>query len=221
MMAVANENSPYEVAFSGFWAALLRLLLKEYEQAEALAAAAFELSEKHQFQVMAGNSGFILGAARAHLGRTTEGIALIRQAKARLLEAHAKISSCTVFLAIAQERAGNITDALATVEQALQANPGEQMNRTGALMLRGELRLKQGQTELAETDFRKAIEVARTMNAKTPELEITMSLAQLLDKQGRRDEARTILADIYGWFTEGFDTADLKDAKALLDELGH
>jgi tetratricopeptide (TPR) repeat protein len=221
MMAAANENNPYELAFSGFWAAALRLLLKEYEQTEDLAAAALELSEKHQFQLLAANSGCILGAARAHLGRTTEGIALIRQGIARLLEAHAKISSCTVFLAVAQERAGNIADALATVEQALQANPEELMNRTGALTLRGELRLKQGQTELAETDFRKAIEVARNMDAKAPELQITMSLAQLLDKQGRRAEARTILADIYGWFTEGFDTADLKDAKALLDEMGH
>ena len=52
------------------------------------------------------------------------------------------------------------------------------------------------------------------------ELRATMSLARLLDKQGKRAGARAMLADIYGWFTEGFDTADLKDAKALLDELG-
>ena len=57
------------------------------------------------------------------------------------------------------------------------------------------------------------------MQAKAWELRATISLAQLLDKQGRREEARKMLADIYSWFTEGFDTADLKDAKALLDEL--
>ena len=57
------------------------------------------------------------------------------------------------------------------------------------------------------------------MGAKAWELRATMSLARLLAKQGRRDEARTMLAEIYSWFTEGFDTADLKDAKALLDEL--
>ena len=57
------------------------------------------------------------------------------------------------------------------------------------------------------------------MGAKAWELRATMSLARLLAKQGRRDEARAMLAEIYGWFTEGFDTADLKDAKALLDEL--
>ena len=58
------------------------------------------------------------------------------------------------------------------------------------------------------------------MGAKAWELLATMSLARLLAKQGRRDEARAMLAEIHGWFTEGFDTADLKEAKALLDQLG-
>ena len=64
-----------------------------------------------------------------------------------------------------------------------------------------------------------AIEITLRQNARSAELRATTSLARLLPKQGRRAEARTILAEIYGWFTEGFDTADLKDAKALLDEL--
>ena len=76
------------------------------------------------------------------------------------------------------------------------------------------------QTASAEACFRKAIEIAGQHGAKWFELRATTSLARLLAKQGRRDEARAMLADIYGWFTEGFDTADLKDAKALLDELG-
>jgi predicted ATPase len=59
-----------------------------------------------------------------------------------------------------------------------------------------------------------------TQSGKSLELRATMSLARLFSKQGKRDEARTMLAEIYVWFTEGFDTADLKDAKALLDELG-
>ena len=71
----------------------------------------------------------------------------------------------------------------------------------------------------AERCLRTAIEIAREQSAKSWELRTTMSLARLLGRQGRRDEARAMLADIYGWFTEGFDTADLKDAKALLDEL--
>jgi predicted ATPase len=71
----------------------------------------------------------------------------------------------------------------------------------------------------AENSFRTSIEIARRQSAKSLELRATTSLARLLAKQGRRDEARAMLAEIYGWFTEGFDTADLKDAKALLEEL--
>ena len=84
---------------------------------------------------------------------------------------------------------------------------------------RGELRLKQGQIELAEGDFSGAIAFARRMAAKSYELGGATSLARLFTRQGRRDEARTMLDEIYNWFTEGFDTADLKEAKALLDEL--
>jgi len=67
--------------------------------------------------------------------------------------------------------------------------------------------------------FRAAIQVAHRQSAKSWELRATMSLARMLGSQGRRAEARAMLAEIYNWFTEGFDTADLKDAKALLDEL--
>jgi predicted ATPase len=75
------------------------------------------------------------------------------------------------------------------------------------------------QPDLAEADFREAIALAQKMQAKAWELRATMSLARLLAKQGRRDEARAMLARIYNWFTEGFDTLDLKEAKALIDEL--
>ena len=74
--------------------------------------------------------------------------------------------------------------------------------------------------EEAEACFLKAIEIARRQQAKSLELRATMSLARLWRHQGKGEEARKMLAEIYGWFTEGFDTADLKDAKAMLDELG-
>jgi len=73
----------------------------------------------------------------------------------------------------------------------------------------------------AQSCFEQAIEIARRQSAKSYELRATTSLARLLTSQGRRDEARTMLADIYNWFTEGFDTADLIDAKALLAELSN
>jgi predicted ATPase len=72
----------------------------------------------------------------------------------------------------------------------------------------------------AEESFRTAIDIAKKQQAKSWELRATTSLARLLANQGKRAEARTMLADIYNWFTEGFATADLKDAKALLDQLG-
>jgi predicted ATPase len=85
---------------------------------------------------------------------------------------------------------------------------------------RGDLLLAgANETAQAEQCFQIAVAVARKQSAKSLELRATMSLARLLAKQGRRDEARSMLAEIYDWFTEGFDTADLKDTKALLDEL--
>jgi predicted ATPase len=89
--------------------------------------------------------------------------------------------------------------------------------------LKGKLLLKQDDSNAAEAQscYERAIEIARKQSAKSWELRATTSLARLLAKQGKRDEARLVLADIYGWFTEGFDTADLKEAKALLDELAN
>ena len=110
-------------------------------------------------------------------------------------------------------------EALEAVERALEANPDELVFRPYILQLRGELQLKQKHIDKAEGDFRESIALARKMGAKAWGLRASMSLARQLAQQGRREEARTMLDEIYNWFTEGFDTADLKEAKALLDEL--
>jgi predicted ATPase len=114
---------------------------------------------------------------------------------------------------------GRVIEALAMIEEALIEDPHQARVRPEILRVRGELRLKHGQIELAEADLHEAIAVARKINAKSYELRAATSLARLLISQGRREEARARLAAIYNWFTEGLDTADLKDAKALLDEL--
>jgi predicted ATPase len=85
--------------------------------------------------------------------------------------------------------------------------------------LQGEVWLAQADEHEAEACFRQAIEVARRQQARSWELRATMSLARLLGQQGRVEEAHRMLADIYGWFSEGFDTPDLQEAKALLQEL--
>ena len=79
--------------------------------------------------------------------------------------------------------------------------------------------LESGVRNEAEECFRRAIDIARRQSAKSLELRAVTSLSRLWQKQGKTEEARQMLAEIYGWFTEGFDTADLKEAKALLEEL--
>jgi predicted ATPase len=131
-------------------------------------------------------------------------------------------------LADAYGESGQLEEGLAVVAEALDAadKAGERFYEAELYRVRGGLLLKLGVQEpeskveeQAAACFRKAIEVARRQSAKSLELRATTSLARLLAKQDRRDEARTMLAEIYGWFTEGFDTADLKDAKALLEGL--
>jgi predicted ATPase len=155
------------------------------------------------------------------LGRTAEGSELIRQAMADLASVGQRIGITSRFgcLAEALERQAVIPDAVEAAEQALESNPEELAYRPEAFRLRGELELKRGQPSAAEADFYEAISLAGKARAKVWELRATMSLARLLRDSGRRDEAQAMLAEIYNWFTDGFDTPDLRDAKALLDEL--
>jgi tetratricopeptide (TPR) repeat protein len=221
MMAAANQNRPFEVGVTQLQAGLLWARIRDYERAEALAAQCVEGADKLQSREASAISRCLLGLARAELGREAEGIALIRDGLTLMAEVgnHWSTRMVLTFLAAAQERVGAIADALETIEQALQANPDRLLELPETLRIRGKLRLKQGQAELAEADFREAIALAQKMGAKAWELRAIMSLARMLASKGHRDEAHSMLAEIYNWFTEGFDTADLKEAKALLDEL--
>jgi class 3 adenylate cyclase/tetratricopeptide (TPR) repeat protein len=222
MMAAANRSNPFELAFAEDLAAVFDIFMGEYSEAEAAAARALELSENNHLPQTIAFSLLFLGQARAHLGRAPEGIALIRQAIAGLAEigTRSEGTSQITILAEAQALAGAWADALETIERVLKPNdPGIAIMRPEALRLRGEIRLKLGHPDMAEADSREAIALAKGMGAKAFELRSTLSLARLLRDTGRRDEAQSMLAEIYNWFTEGFDTADLKEAKALLDEL--
>jgi predicted ATPase len=107
-----------------------------------------------------------------------------------------------------------LDDALQIIERT-----GERWFAAELNMHKGQLLLRQGHTEAAEALYRKALSIAGEQEAKLWELRATASLARLRCDRGRRAEARELLAPVYGWFTEGFATPDLKDAKALLDEL--
>ncbi|MGH7925505.1 MAG: adenylate/guanylate cyclase domain-containing protein, partial [Candidatus Binatus sp.] len=173
-----------------------------------------------------------LFAARADLARgwllakegKSEGIAMIRDAMARTSATRFGLTRSMYgsMLAEACAAVGQIDEAIRVLDESLPfAQTEEHYYEAELNRQRGELLLKRGNTEraAAEDSFRKAIDIARRQSAKSWELRATSSLARLLAKQGKRDDARAMLAEIYNWFTEGFETADLKDAKDLLSEL--
>jgi predicted ATPase len=124
-------------------------------------------------------------------------------------------------LARACEIAGQIEEASTLLDEALQMvdRTGERWFAAELNRHKGELLLRYEDPEAAEVLYRKALSIAREQEAKLWELRAALNLARLRRDQGRRTEARDLLSPVYGWFTEGFDTPDLKEAKALLDEL--
>jgi class 3 adenylate cyclase/tetratricopeptide (TPR) repeat protein len=218
-----DSNNPYDRALGRMWESWLSCWLREPQRAEVAAAQALAIAEEHGFPFIRNFTLTRLGWARAQLGRAGEGVALIGRGLSGLAEAGVRvgITDHLTHLAEAQALDGNIDGALITIDEALQKHPEELVFRPNALTCRGELRLKLGRTELAEADFRQAIALAQKMKAKAWELRATISVARPLRDSGRRDEARAMLSEIYNWFAEGFDTADLQNSKALLGELGN
>jgi predicted ATPase len=133
------------------------------------------------------------------------------------------LSSLFADLADACARCGNVDEGFAAVEEgmAMMSTGGESFCLSEIHRIKGKLLLARSvrEEDAAETAFREALSVARAQQARTLELRAATSVARLWRDQGKRGDARELLAPIYGWFTEGFDTRDLKEAKALLDEL--
>jgi predicted ATPase len=163
------------------------------------------------------------GWAKVKNGDVAEGISLLRSGSAayRATGAGVWIPHHIALLAGACEIAGQIEEALTLLDEALEIieSTGERLLEAELYRHKGQLVL-QGHTEAAAEFYRKALRVAQEQEAKLWELRAAVSLARLRRDQGHRAEARDLLAPIYGWFTEGFDTPDLKAAKALLDEVG-
>jgi hypothetical protein len=128
-------------------------------------------------------------------------------------------------LAQGYQRLGRCDEALVILDQALARveRSGEIVDKPEMLRLRGEWLLARVGLPAPEAErfLHAATELAHSQQARWWELRATVSLARLLAKEGKREEARAMLAEIYNWFTDGFGTADLKDAKALLDELSN
>jgi len=164
------------------------------------------------------------GWVKAKNGDVAEGISLLRSGAAayRANGAELLMPNHTALLARAYEIAGQIEEAVATLDEALQiaGRTGEHWLDTELHRHKGELLLRQEHPEAAEEAYCKALSIAREQEAKLWELRAAVSLARLRRDRGRPAEAGDLLAPVYDWFTEGFDTPDLKEARALLDELG-
>jgi predicted ATPase len=166
-----------------------------------------------------------LGWAEVMKGDLGHGIARMRRNLGELRGTGAETLAdyLLALIATALSRIGQFDEGLRLIEESFSIieRTGQRWHAAEVHRLKGELLLTQdaSNTVEAQSCFERAIEIARNQSAKSWELRATTSLARLLNKQGRRDEARAMLAEIYGWFTEGFDTADLKEAKTLLDEL--
>jgi predicted ATPase len=163
------------------------------------------------------------GWVKVQNGDPTEGISLFRRGLSTFRAGGSEVAlpHWIILLARAYEIAGQVEEAVNLLDEALQnvARTGERRDEAEASRHKGRLLARQGHTETAEELYRNALSIAREQEAKLWELRAAASLARLYRDQGRCTEARNILAPVYGWFTEGFDTADLREAKALLDEL--
>jgi predicted ATPase len=215
---------PFSLAWALSFAAWVRNLRKEWSLAEGRAEAMIALSTEQGFPFFLTLGTIFRGCAQAEQGRVEEGIAQMRHGLAAMpgLGAESLRPYALSQLAVACGTLGQRDDGLALVTEALAAveRSGERQWEAEVYRIKGELLLDSKGSSEAETCFRHAIDVSRRQSAKSLELRAVTSLSRLLQKQGNKEEARQILAEIYGWFSEGFDTADLKDARALLEELG-
>ena len=172
----------------------------------------------------AANGSLVQGITWTKSGRVPEGIeAIIRGLDTyKRMGSEVSRSHHLSSLAEAQGAVGQPDQGLNTLEQALAQveKSGERFGEADIHRVKGDLLLLTGDSDdAAEECYRQALDIAKQQSAKSWELRTAMSLARLWQKQGKGAEARELLAGIYGWFTEGFDTPDLIDAKALLEEL--
>jgi class 3 adenylate cyclase/predicted ATPase len=221
--------------FSQTYALLLTTFLHQlrrdgratFEQAGAVIARATEQG----FAFLLAGGTCLQGWALVEQGQEEEGIAQLRHGLAAYQATATELGQpyFLCLLAGAYGKVEHLERALCLLAEAaaMLERGGQCWYEAELYRVKGELTLKQSGVRGPASDvqreagacFWKAVEIARRQQAKSLELRAVMSVARLWQSQGRLDEARQIVAEIYGWFTEGFDTADLKDAKALLDEL--
>ncbi|HEY6720102.1 MAG TPA: hypothetical protein VI363_00565, partial [Burkholderiales bacterium] len=223
MDLVDADSEPFSLAMAMVFVAQIHCARGEAVKGAESARAVIALCEERGYPFWQSVGKRVLAWALMLQGQVREGLELAEQEMARFTGPQAEMVHLRALLNIAEgyemisesERAVTVLDQWHVVRDKLELP----MLDSFYYRLRGRLFLRSGADDEAEKAFRQAIEAAVARNARSEELRSTLLLAQVLTKHERRDEARATLAEIYNWFTEGFDTARLKDAKALLDEL--
>jgi len=230
-LALAQALShPFSLAFALFSAAGVQWWRGEVRGAQEQAEAFMALALEHGFSFGLALATFWRGWALAAQGRGEEGIARMRQGLSAMLATGGKLAMTARLAQLAEGygHVGQAEEGLKVVAEALALadQNGERYWKAeicriqGELLKRSEARSPEPEREKeAEACFHQALEIARGQSAKSLELRAAMSLSRLWREQGKRAEARALLGEVYGWFTEGFDTADVQEAKALLEEL--
>jgi class 3 adenylate cyclase/predicted ATPase len=221
---------PFSVAFGLVVTATMRQFLRDPAGTRALAEEALVLSEKYGLPFIGAMASILRGWALTSEGEFEQGLAEMRRGLAAQLAtgAHMARPYWLYLIADACRRTGAADDGLELIDAAGTAveDADERDWEAEIHRLRGELLLAVGEparsdvAPLAESSFRRALEVARRQGARSLELRAAVSLSGLLRREGRDDEARDLLARVYSWFTEGFDTPDLREAAALAADLG-
>jgi predicted ATPase len=228
MLTPAQGLPPYSLATALTFAAIFHQFRREWPRAQERAEQVVILSTAQGFPFWLGHGTVLRGWALTAQGHSAEGMAQIRQGIATWRATGAEITRpyALALLAEACGNAGRADEGLSLLAEALTLahQHGERYYEAELYRLRGALLLAQehagARMSEMEASFLQAIDLARQQQARSWELRAATSLARLWQQQGKRVEARALLAPIYGWFTEGFDTADLQEAKALLEELG-
>ena len=215
-------SHPYSLALAMWFCAIVLQVGRQRQSCRDLATELLELSQEHDFPMMRGAGMFFLGWATADGGELEQGIALMEQGLA-LFSAGRRVTRPYMqsVLASAKSDFGGPGEALELLKDALASTEvsAERWWQAELHRLRGRLLVARGEYDEGEACFRCALDISSGQRAGLLELRAATSLARLWSERGRNAEARDLLAPIYGWFTEGFDTLDLKEAKMLLDEL--
>ncbi len=219
------QDNAYTLSRALYWDAVLKQFVGDWQAASARAEEAIAIANKHGFAYILAVGPILLGWALVRQGQAAEGARQVRQGvdAYRAINAKIQLPHFLVPLAEAARALGRPEDGLDVLAEAMAMveNTGERYFEAELHRLTGELLLDRSPSDHgpAEVALSKALAVARAQQAKSLEFRAATSLARLWQAQGKSTEANDLLTPVYNWFAEGFDTADLKEAKVLLDEL--